>query len=446
MRVPAGGKFREASIDRIGLIVKSRAASISAPPAVAFVCYGGACMERPTTLLASLGHSRMKIAIVGGGIAGTASAWLLSQQGHRVTLFEQAPKCGPVGAGILLQPSGKAVLQRMGLLEGIAARSDQIDRLHARHRHGKTLVHLRYERVAPGLHGLGVRRGLLFEKLLEGCRQSQVEVREGHQVVDYQEHASHISLQHLGKDLGQFDLLVAADGSKSRLRQHCGWPNQVFEYPDAAVWLIGPWTSERDSLTQWVDRDGRLVGILPVGENLCSFFWGLKTDAWPATQAAGIGAWKTSVVDFLPQAEEIVADVDSIDQLTFATYRSARMRHMTAGRVVFIGDAAHATSPHLGQGLNLALQDAEILAKHLTPDADPTVALQQYEAERRAVVQFYSRLTAFLTPYFQTANPILQFGRDCALPVMPHLPWVGKQMVLTMAGLKTGWLTHSRLK
>ena len=62
-----------------------------------------------------------------------------------------------------------------------------------------------------------------------------------------------------------------------------------------------------------------------------------------------------------------------------------------------------------------------------------------YESARRSVTRFYSVLTGALTPYFQTSNLLLHFGRDLALPLMPHLPYIVLQMVLTMAGLNTGW-------
>ena len=79
----------------------------------------------------------MKIAIVGGGLAGSTAAWLLAEQGHEVTLLEQAAKCGPVVAGILLQPSGLRILSRLGLLEEVLANSARIDALHAQHRTGR---------------------------------------------------------------------------------------------------------------------------------------------------------------------------------------------------------------------------------------------------------------------------------------------------------------------
>jgi hypothetical protein len=57
---------------------------------------------------------------------------------------------------------------------------------------------------------------------------------------------------------------------------------------------------------------------------------------------------------------------------------------------------------------------------------------------------FYSGITQLLSPFFQSDGTVRAWGRDLALPLLPHLPWVGRQMVLTVAGLKKGWLTEDR--
>ncbi|MDB4439769.1 FAD-dependent monooxygenase [Planctomicrobium sp.] len=179
--------------------------------------------------------------------------------------------------------------------------------------------------------------------------------------------------------------------------------------------------------------------MLPVGENRCSFFWGLKKTEEANVRSAGVDQWKRQVADFYPPAAEAVEHVESMDELIFASYRSVKMKRVTQGRVAFIGDAAHATSPHLGQGLNLALEDALCLSQQIAKTEDYRVALKNFESKRSPTTSYYSTLTATLTPFFQTPNRILQLGRDASLPIMPHLPYIGKQMVLTMAGLKTGW-------
>ena len=133
-----------------------------------------------------------------------------------------------------------------------------------------------------------------------------------------------------------------------------------------------------------------------------------------------------------------------MDDVIFSSYRNARMSRVIDRRVVWIGDSAHATSPHLGQGLNLALQDSLALVRALQSSEDIDSALADYESARSSTTAFYGRLTGWLTPFFQTPNRLLQFGRDLALPVMPGLPWIGTQMLLTMAGMKTGWLADQR--
>jgi len=385
----------------------------------------------------------MRIAVAGCGIAGSLAAWQLAEQGHQVTLFEQAPKSGPVGAGILLQPSGQRILQRVGLLETVVDQSARIDSLHAQHRSGSTLVHLPYQHISNDLFGLGVLRSLIFQLLFERCQAAGVDICEGTTVVEYTQSAPKVSpLDSAGRSLGEFDLLVVADGSRSRLRQCSGLTKSIQEYPDAAMWTVGPYSGPQDCLLQIVGRCGRLVGMLPVGNGRCSFFWGLKKSDEPQTRSAGVDSWKRQVADFFPAAEECVADIKSMDEVTYATCRNARMSRMTQGRVVFVGDAAHGTSPHLGQGLNLALEDSMCLAGVIKEQDDWSSALAAYERSRKPTTQFYSHLTGMLTPYFQTSNRILQLGRDAALPLMPRIPWIGSQMVYTMAGLKTGWLTH----
>ncbi|WP_404307177.1 FAD-dependent oxidoreductase [Neorhodopirellula lusitana] len=382
----------------------------------------------------------MNIAVVGSGIAGTTMAWQLADHGHSVTLFEQAGKCGPIGAGILLQPSGQAVLARLGVLDEVRLKTAKISNLLAQHRSGRTLVHLPYEKVSNELFGLGVLRSHLFHILFDRCVSAGVQVREGQLIASYS--ATDDGVELIGKDgdkKGRFDLLIAADGSRSRLREHSGLTRSIREYPDAALWTIGPYTGSQDRLLQVVGRCGRLMGMLPVGDGRCSFFWGLKKTEEPHVRTAGLDAWKRQVIEFCPLAEEAVADIQSLDEVTYATYRNSRMRRVTQGRVAFIGDAAHATSPHLGQGLNLALVDAAVLAEQMSIHADYQDAFTAYETLRRSTTGYYSVLTGMLTPFFQTSNRVLQLGRDVSLPVMPHLPYVGKQMVYTMAGLKTGW-------
>ena len=113
-------------------------------------------------LKASPHASPGRIAVVGGGVAGCATAVLLRRQGHDVTLFEAVDDPRPIGAGLLLQPTGQAVLQRLGLLDDVLAHGATIDRLFGDNAVGRTVLNMSYRRFAPGCFGLGIQRGTLF--------------------------------------------------------------------------------------------------------------------------------------------------------------------------------------------------------------------------------------------------------------------------------------------
>ena len=126
--------------------------------------------------------------------------------------------------------------------------------------------------------------------------------------------------------------------------------------------------------------------------------------------------------------------------MTFGTYRSVAMRRFFGDKIVFLGDAAHATSPHLGQGANLGLEDAFCFAEFLRTTESYTAACLLFDKSRRRKIRFYRQLTALLSPYFQSNSRIKGSLRNLVLPWLPNLPFVGREMLRTLSGQKGGWL------
>ena len=376
----------------------------------------------------------MKIAIAGFGVAGGALALFLVRAGHSVTLFERAPEPGPVGGGLLLQPSGQAVLRSLGLLEQIESRSARLLGIEAWTPRGRRFSKLQVGRSLPGQYALGVHRGVLFTALYDVARVASVEICPGSEIVSAVESPNGVEavdVQGVGR--GIYDLLACCDGARSRLRQMVN-PGHVARASNwGALWGTGPCDAVSDHLHQVADGTRRLAGIVPVGQGRATLFWGLHRSELESFKARGFERFVAEAQELFPAAAEILRGLGSFSAMTWANWQRIMPRRMYRGRIVLAGDAAHAMSPQLGQGANLALLDAAALAAHLDN-------LQEWERQRRRNARFLGLLSSLLDPFFQSRMPLLGTLRNLGLPLLEAVPWVRRQMELTLAGAKTGFL------
>jgi 2-polyprenyl-6-methoxyphenol hydroxylase-like FAD-dependent oxidoreductase len=375
---------------------------------------------------------RSRIAVVGFGVAGAAAAALLAEQGHEVTVFEQAPALEPVGAGVLLQPSGQRVLERLGVLDAVARGSEQIDRIVARTDRGRVILDLAYLDGGSGLRGLGVARPTLHDALVALALSAGVEVRVGTPIVS-QEAGSLTDAT--GARHGPFALVVGADGSASRLRAGSGLVRWSHEYAYGALWTVGRSSQVSGELRQVVRGTRELLGLLPLGAGRCNFFFSQRHDRFPDVVARGFAAWRDRVLALCPESEEVLAHVEGFDGLALTGYRHVVLRSPYDGGLVLIGDAGHAMSPHLGQGVNLALIDAWTLARCIERGQGFERALAAYASARRPQLRFYAAVTMALSPFFQADGRLLGLARDTGLPLVQRVRPLRRLMARTMAGL-----------
>ncbi len=379
-----------------------------------------------------------RVAIVGSGTAGPAAGIFLARAGHEVTLFERAEEELAVGAGFLLQPTGLAVLRELGLEEEVLAVTQRIDGLYCEAGSGKVLLDLNYGELEEGLFGLGTHRLSLLGILLKALRSAGAGIRWGAEMVEMSEEKEGRFLSSAeGEREGPFDLVLLCDGARSRLRDQTGIAARVDQYPWGALWFMGKRTPEfvPNCLWQAVGTTRELCGFLPTGtdDDLLSLFWSVPLDK----PLPSLAEWKAEVLRVVPRAEGFLKQVTSINQLQRASYHDVRMTQWHGDGVAILGDAAHALSPQLGQGINLALVDAATLAECLA-ELPLAGALMSYTRRRKKHVGFYQFATRWTTPFFQSDHVWLGTLRDLAFPVGMKIPYVRKEMVATMAGLKTG--------
>jgi 2-polyprenyl-6-methoxyphenol hydroxylase-like FAD-dependent oxidoreductase len=382
-----------------------------------------------------------RVGVVGFGVAGATVAYLLARDGHRVTLLERAPELGPVGAGILLQCSGQEVLRRLGILDEVLSHAAPLEELYARHARGGLLINNRFPDLSPEIRAYGVHRGVIFTTLSDRVRSQAVDVRPACEIVLREDKGDGVTLRDAcGRTHGPFDFVIAADGSRSRMRDVCGFKASVTAYNHGTLWINAPGVGVPGRLLQVVERTRKLFGLLPLGDGLVSMYWGLPVREFEPTKARGLDALKREILTFAPEAEPVLDFVHDFEQLLFTTYRHVHVKKHHDDRVILIGDAAHAMSPHLGQGLNLALVDAWRLAQALREQPTPRAAFRAFRRKQKGYVRYYATVTYLLSPFFQSDWSFLGWGRDWALPLLPYIPWVKRQMLLTVCGVKGGFL------
>ena len=387
----------------------------------------------------------MRIAIVGYGTAGQAAAIFLARAGHAIEIFERSETLKPVGAGFLLQPTGLGVMTALGLGDAAIERGARIERLHGENRTGRSVMDMCYADHAADSFGLGMTRGALFALLHAACIEA-VSIRTGIRIVAVGADGRSL-VDDAGREYGPFDLIVAADGANSALRAASGLVRRDPVYPWGAMWCLLPadgWPYAAE-LRQRYAGTRTMLGVLPVGRRpdaegrWLTFYYSLRGERIDTFDAEALAQLQGDVAGLWPELAERTRALTNPGQLNRARYRDVVLKQPCRDRTVFIGDAAHGMSPQLGQGVNMALLDAEALATALAEHADIARALARYARLRAAHVAVYQRLSRWLTPLFQSDSTLLAPLRDHLFGPFGKLPFARREMLKILTGTKRAW-------
>lgn len=392
----------------------------------------------------------LDIAVAGCGIAGLAVALLLERQGHAVTIYERFEEPRPLGSGLMLQPSGMAVLAELGLARDIAAHAAPITRILGRNTHGETVLDARYADLAvPGACGLGIHRASLFGALFDAVRAAGIAVRTEREVSGSELSGGGRRLLFANAEPSQkHDCVIDALGVASSLVPAAnGW------LPYGALWTTLEWLDDGPFQAGWLEqryeRAQRMAGVLPTGRrrgtgrNELALFWSLRADQLARWQEGGLAAWKDELRALWPECGSLLEQVGHASALTFARYAHRTYRRPAEPCLIHLGDAWHSASPQLGQGANMALLDAWALAQALAGPGPLPDRLAAAVALRRSHVRLYQWLTALFTPAYQSDSPFPAFLRDVVLAPLSRIPpgpRVQANMVSGLTGTSLGRL------
>jgi len=356
----------------------------------------------------------MNVVVAGAGIGGMAAAVLLARAGASVTLVERSNAGHAVGAGILLQPNGIAVLDGLGVAEALRRRGCRLDRALLRDVSGAVLAPLTAPAYAPGLdHMLAVRRAELHTVLLDAvAAEPGVRLRLGTTVTGCEPDATVVTAD--GERLGA-DLAVGADGVHSAVRTSGGFPARA--RPTGHVYLRG--LVPRNAIAAEPGETWAPAGIFG-GAPVDADTWYFYASATAPGVAEAVAARDLAALRRLwervhPAAVPLLERVRSFDDLLVNDVVRVDCARWYDGRRVLVGDAAHAMAPTAGQGANSALVDGAVLVGRLATASTVEEALADYDRLRRPAVTRVQDRADLLSRLAHQRNPAVRWLRDVAL-------------------------------
>lgn len=376
----------------------------------------------------SMDLTEKTVVVVGAAVGGAAAALAFARAGARVTVVERIAAPRAVGAGIAIAANGLAVLRRLGVADAVTAVAEQVGAPRVVDGRDRLLL-----RPPPSASDVRVLRrselqGILLDALVA---HEAIDVKLGLTVRE----ATRDGVLRLeptsasGADESnggdgrtiRADLVIGADGVHSRVRACGAFGARVRKpgIPYLRVLVPGDHATETEAWTS----EG-LFGSLRVRGGTYAYASAGSPAMQRALAARDLDAIRRLWSKAYPRAGSVFAAVDAFDDVLVNAIVRVDCERWHDGRLVLLGDAAHAMAPNLGQGANSALVDAATLVDELQSATDVESGLRAWTARRRPKVKWVADTADALGALAELRGPVARFLRDRAL--MPLLALHGR--------------------
>lgn len=365
-----------------------------------------------------------RIAIVGAGLGGAATAALLLKEGLNVRVYEQAPGFSRLGAGIHVGPNVMKILRRIGVEDALNAQGSHPDYWYSRHwQTGDILAQIPLGDYAVKHYGasyLTVHRGDFHALLIDALPKSAVAYDKSLTQV---EDRGNVVVMHFADGTSEeADIVIGADGVNSRIREELLGPElpkyagylahrAVFPTPQIKAGML-PF----DACVKWWSDDRHMMTYFVTGKaDELYYVTGVPVEHWDLNDR-----WLPSSKDEMREAfngwhPTVQALIDATVEVTkWSLLERDPLPLWSRGRLVLLGDACHPMKPHMAQGAGMAIEDAAMLTRCLqeTGISDYRTAFELYEAnrkERASRVQAVSNANTWLR---SQEDPAWVYGYD----------------------------------
>lgn len=362
----------------------------------------------------------MKILVIGGGIGGLAVALALTRAGQHVSVFERTSEIKEVGAALTVWPNAVRVLQGLGLADLVPTIGMPAHYRTVQTWHGEVLSRIHVDQIAGSPIQI-IHRADLQMALLQAVEAAGVPVALKKQCTGLRQDESGVEVSFADGTTARGDIVIGADGIHSVVRQQLfGRPR--IQYAGYTSWR-GIATVSRDIIPFDISSEtwgmGRRIGLIPLKEDRVYWF-AAKTAPEREGKDDAPEKRKQYLQDLFRgwhhPIEEVLEATEASMIIHTDVYSIAPLPKWSDGRVVLIGDAAHAMSPNMGQGGCQALEDAPALAESLqTYDTNFAAAFRAYEMKRMSRVARVADRSKWIGQLSQVDQPFWYGLRNFAV-------------------------------
>lgn len=325
------------------------------------------------------------VLVIGGGIGGLTAAIALSQKDCRVEIIEKDPDWTVYGVGIIQQFNVVRAMGTLGLLDAYMAEAYGFDKTEMYNPGGQKIAEFPTPRLAGPEYpsNAGIRRTDLQRVLATKANEMGATVRLGVTAERLDDDGQGVDVTFSNGTSARYDIVVGADGVHSRTRTQIMPDAPKPHYTGQWVWRYNfPQPDDMTGIRIFVGQRG--AGLVPLGKGQMYMF--LLSEEPEGFRLALEGSAATMRERMVGNAPQIVALADQVTDDAGVVGRPLETIFLEGpwhkGRVVLIGDAVHASTPHLAQGAGMAIEDGLVLAEELAAAADPEAAFEAFRARR----------------------------------------------------------------
>jgi 2-polyprenyl-6-methoxyphenol hydroxylase-like FAD-dependent oxidoreductase len=326
----------------------------------------------------------LNILIIGGGIGGLTSAIALAKYGQRLTIIEKDPTWSVYGVGIIQQGNVIRAMTQLGLIDDYLSAGFGFDQVEIFIPTGACVAKVPSPRLVEGLPAnVGIGRRALHEVLGRRAKEAGADIRLGVTAESLHDDGAGVDVTFSDGQTGRYDIVIGADGLYSTTRAMVLPDAPAPAFTGQSVWRYN--FKRPDDVVSLCAYEGPIgVGLVPLSDALMYMFVTTPEPGNPRYPTEGLAeAMCGKLTRVAPQIAALANDITEDSEVVYRPLETVFVEGAWhAGRMVLLGDAIHATTPHLGQGAGMAIEDAIVLAEELDRHASPDEAFTAYRARR----------------------------------------------------------------